>query len=294
MAAQVASIDMKIDCAIIETMRIYRQILVSTCTLGSIPTSATSNRTFAAISVCKAIVKCFGLPAINTNVVYQIVKCNLWDDLGHNVSVALAEVIAMFSLIGTVALGGLPVFLGSAVINLPLIVPATTRLMLMLASDLILILTLAFRKTACTCVGQPLVKDVERAATHYRPLSSKVHKEVMELVPKRNLAKSFRHNVVRLGLEKILHRYKEHLVTNAEDLTNDMASIGIRPNESRLREIQEVMTEIEDAHNDISSSCHEVFDIARSNRYDNGNRMTAQDLDNSGTESIYTVGAYYA
>lgn len=279
MAAQVSSIDMKIDYAIIETMRIYRQILATTCTLGPIPTAATSNRTAAVISVCKAILKCFGLPAITTNVVYQIVKCNLWDDLGHNVSVALAEGIATLGLVITVGSGGtVPVFLASTVINLPLIVPATTRLLLMLACDLILILTQAFKKTAFTCVGQPLVKDVERAAIRYRLLSSKVHKEVMKLVPKRNLVKSFRHNDVRLGLEKILHRYKEDLAASTEDMTKDIASIGIRPNESRLLEAKEIKTEIEETYNDISPSYHKMLDVARSNGFNLDEAVKQVDL----------------
>lgn len=266
-AAQVSSIDMKIDCAIIETMKIYRHILASSSALGLIPTAPTSNRTAAAISVCRAIIKCFGLPAINVNLIYEIIKCNLWDDLGHNLSVAVAEGIATLGLGASVLSGGMPIFLASAVINVPLVVPATTRLMLMLASDLILILTQAFKKTAFTCVGQPLVKDVEQAAIRFRPLSRKVHKEVMELVPKRSLVKSYRVNNVRLGLEKILNRYKEHLMEDAKVTTEDLANISIRPIESQLHEVKEVEKEIEEMHNDILPSYHDVKDVARAQGY---------------------------
>lgn len=266
-AAQVSSIDLKIDCAIIETMKVYRKVLVTTSAFGFLPTAPITNRTAAAISICKEIVKCFGLPTINSDTIYEIVKCNLWDDLGHNLSVVLAEGIATLGLGASVILGGMPVFLISALVNFPLVVPATTRLMLMLASDLILILTQAFKKTICTCVGQPLFKDVEQAAIRYRPIASKVHKEVMELVPKRNLVKSFRANEVRLGLEKILRSYKDHLTEDAKLMEEDLASISIRPRESQLQEVKEVKTEIEEIHNDILPSYHECLDVARSNGY---------------------------
>lgn len=274
-AAQVSNIDLKIDCAIIETMKVYRKVLGTTSALGLIPTAPTSNRTASAIAVCKAIVKCFGLPTINSDTIHQIVKCTLWDDLGHNLSIALAEGIATVGLGASVLSGGMPIFLLSGAINLPLVVPATTRLMLMLASDLILILTQAFKKTISTCVGQPLVKDVEQAAIGYRPIASKVHKKVVELVPKRNLVKSFRTNEVRLGLEKILHHFKEHLTEDAI-VMEDLANISIRPKESQLRDIKEVKTkieemevetEIEEMHNDILRGYHEYLDTAQSNGF---------------------------
>lgn len=139
----------------------------------------------------------------------------------------------------------MPVFLASGAINIPLVVPATTRLMLMLASDLILILASSFKQTTLTCIGQPLVKDVENAANRYRPISNKVHKEIMRLVPKRNLVKSFRYNYVQLGLEKIVHSFKVQ-VMDADPRTSIPAS-----RLSFSSEDTEVDAEIRDMEKDI-------------------------------------------
>lgn len=135
--------------------------------------------------------------------------------MGHNISVAISEAIATAGVLLTVASSGMPFVLASFPLVIPLAMPATTRLMLLLASDLILILVRAFRETTFTCVGQPSEKDVENAARFYRPMSAKVHKEVFKLVPKRNVIKSYRHNDVRLGLEKLIHGFKNEVTTDA-------------------------------------------------------------------------------
>lgn len=46
----------------------------------------------------------------------------------------------------------------------------------MLNGDLILILISAFKKTTLTCIGQPQIKHVEKAANRYRPIPSVLHK----------------------------------------------------------------------------------------------------------------------
>ena len=210
MAAQIADIDLKINSALFQTMKIYRRILHTTSALSVVPFAASSNRTASAISICKAIVQCFGLPTINYNTIYEIVKSNVWDDLGHNISVIVAEAISSLALTGTL-FTGMPIVLASGAITIPLVVPATMRLILMLATDLILILTQAFKNSTYTCVGQPTEKDVENAARHYRPMAAKVHREILGLVPKRNVVKSYFHNDVRLGLEKTVHRFKDEI-----------------------------------------------------------------------------------
>ena len=191
-AAQVADIDLKINLAIIETMKIYRRVLGTTSVLGFIPTAALGDFTVSAISISNAIVQCFGLPIMSPYTVYEIVKTSIWDDLGHYVSITIAQ----------------------AFIPLPLAVLATTRLMLLLASDIILILVRAFRETTYTFVGQPSEKDVENAVHFYRPMSAKVHREVLKLVPKRSVTKSYRYNDVRLGLEKLVHGFKNEITSD--------------------------------------------------------------------------------
>ena len=224
-AAQVADIDLKINAAVVETMKIYRRVLNSSYLLSAVPTAASSSQAAGAIAVCKAVLQCFGLPTINAEMIYQILKSNVWDDLGHNISLLFAEAIASVGLMGTLVLYGGPVFLAAGAVNIPLVVPATMRLLLMIASDLILILVRAFKETTLTCVGQPLKRDVRKAATYYRTFSPEVHKEIFALIPRTNVAKSFRHNDVRQGLEKIVHRFKD-------EVTRDIVSLGLSRTES--------------------------------------------------------------
>jgi hypothetical protein len=97
-AAQVANIDVKIDCAVLEVMKIYRDVIGTAAGLGMIPGASTTNRTAAAISVCRAVAKCFGLPTVDPKTIWKIMKLIIWDDLGHNITTALAEGIAVVDL----------------------------------------------------------------------------------------------------------------------------------------------------------------------------------------------------
>ena len=220
-ATQTASINLKINTAVGEVMKIYRRVLGTVTTLSSIPTATTTNRAGAAMAICKAIVQCFGLPTVNYNTILEIVKNTVWDDAGHNLLVMFSEAVATLGVITTVGLGGAPFFLATGAFNFPLVVPATTRLMLMFASDLILILVRAFRSTTTTCIGQPEEKHVARAARDYRPISGNVHREILKVVPKSNVVKSFRCGKVRLGLEQVVRRFQEEVT---EDSSSDQYS----------------------------------------------------------------------
>lgn len=243
--AQTASINLKIYTAVGEVMKIYRRVLGTASTLSSIPSAPTTNQAGAALANCKAIVQCFGLPTVNYQTILEIVKNTVWDDAGHNILLFFSEAVAIAGLMGTMLLYGAPVVLAAGAFNFPLIVPATTRLMLMLASDLILILVRAFRSTATTCIGQPEEKHIVRAATDYRRISGDVHREILRLVPKRNVVKSFRYGKVRLGLEEVVQRFQEE-VTKDSDLFSraGMRSFGSDRNmiDKELEESKNLMT----------------------------------------------------
>ncbi|KAL9624232.1 MAG: hypothetical protein Q9160_001479 [Pyrenula sp. 1 TL-2023] len=262
-AAQTTNIDMKIDLAIMETMRVYRNVIGSASCLGLVPGASSANRTAAAYKICKVIVKSFGLPTLDSKTIIEIVKANVWDDLGHNVSVFFAEGIATLGVLASVLFAGMPIFLGSGALNLPLVVPATTRLMLLLAGDLILILSRAFKTTTFTCVGQPLFADVRQAAVLYRSISSHVHKKILGLVRRRNLVDSYRYNKVGEGLRNIIGEYKNQAT---EDVASRVpAIIGVRPNTLRQKDVVEVRAEITDDVQDILPSYAEASNVAQSN-----------------------------
>ena len=208
-AAQSADIDVKINCAITETMKIYKRALGTATGLGLIPTAASIHLNTSAKSVCKAIGQCFGLPRVIHGMVYEIVKSHLWNDLDHDFSVITPNSRSAAYLTSTETVS---VALTAGILNIPLVLLVTTRLILILASDLILLLVRASKQTTRTWIGHPQLKDVENAVSYYRPSSSKVHAEISELVPRWNLVKTYRYEKVRLGLEEILHRWKVHIM----------------------------------------------------------------------------------
>lgn len=106
--------------------------------------------------------------------------------------------------------------LTAGVLNIPLVVLVTTRMILILGSDLILILVRACSEINSTYAGRPQQNDVENAASHYHPSSSRVPKEILGLVPKGNLRKTYRYDKVRLGLEETLHRWKAEITKNVK------------------------------------------------------------------------------
>lgn len=104
--------------------------------------------------------------------------------MGNSLRIAVAELFAVGGLCATVMMGGNPFFLVASTANVPLVVPATARLILMLSADLILILTSSFKVASQKNVGQPLDQDLEAAACAYRPFSNDVHRGIKDLTPK--------------------------------------------------------------------------------------------------------------
>jgi hypothetical protein len=206
--AQVTLIDLKIDLALGEVMRIYKRILGSTVSTAGVPSAITSNRMAAAIDVCRSIITCFGVQTVSAETAMEICKANVWDDMGNNFHLALAEAAAAVSLASTIISGGIPFFLIPMAANIPLVVPATVRLFLMLACDLTLILRRAFMEATIRCVGQPVKKDVEAAARAYRQHCKEVHQRIKKLVPRGKIHRSFQTNVIKLGITSIVEEFK--------------------------------------------------------------------------------------
>lgn len=215
-AAQVARIDLKVDLAVTKTMQIYSRILKSASSLSAVPLANITNRVTVAVVVCKAVVNAFGVPSVTAATVQQIVKNVIWDDMGSNISVFVADCIATVGLFGTLILFGMPVFLAAGAVNIPIIVPATAELLLMLSCDVILILVRAFKDCTHQCLGQPLKKDIEEAALAYRQFAKQVHQEIKDLISKLNIIKLFQVAKIKIGVEKILEKYTKLFVEQSQ------------------------------------------------------------------------------
>lgn len=217
--SQTKRIDLKIDLAIDEVMGQYRKILKSATGTSFVPLGPSANRLAAATAVCRTVITCFGLPTVNAETAFRLIINNARDDLGHNCTVAFAEALSTIGLIMTIGAGGLPVFLATGVLNLPLVVPATTRLFLMLGCDLILILARSFQAASEQCIGQPLEGDLSKAARAYRPIAKDVHAAIAKAVPRRNLLKSYRVDKVRQWFHEVIDQYRPIFVASKATTT---------------------------------------------------------------------------
>jgi hypothetical protein len=218
-AAQVARVDLKIDLAVDVTMRIYRRALRTASLAGMAPLASTATRVSTSAAIVKEIVACFGVPSVSPETIMNIMKSVVWDDIAHNLSIFVAECIAGAGVFGTVMFGGMPFVLAAGAVNVPIVVPATTRLTLMIACDVMLILTMAFKEATEKCIGQPLKKDVENAALSYRQSGNTalVHKRIKKLVPRRNVAKSFRTERIRKHMASLVDEYKDKVIKDLKE-----------------------------------------------------------------------------
>ena len=138
-AAQVVSIDLKIDPAVQQVMIIYKRIVRSASVFSMIPGANIVNHVTLAMLMCKAVINYFGVPSVSAATVQNILKSIIWDEMGHGVSVAFAKGVVTLGISGTsITLAGTPVFLTSTAINTPIVVPTNARLLLMLACNVML------------------------------------------------------------------------------------------------------------------------------------------------------------
>ncbi|KAK6853685.1 hypothetical protein PG995_010497 [Apiospora arundinis] len=206
--AQVARIDLKMSLAIGETMRIYRNVLKSSISVASVPLLTTTNRFSAAVELCRVILTCFGIPSVTPGVAFDICKKHIFDDIGSDFAVFFAECIASVSMVASIGSFGLPFFLIPMTMNVPLVVPAAERLILMLACDLILIFSRSFKEATAKCLAQPEIADLVQAASSYKNVCKEVHSHIATKMPKRNVLKFFRVAEVEEMLRNTIQDFK--------------------------------------------------------------------------------------
>ena len=213
-AAQVADVGLKIDLATKDVMRIYKQTIQSAAFTNIAPLAITTTRITVAALVCKSLVHSFGVPTVTPTTVQHIVKNIIVDDLGHNASVFMAEAITAVGGFGTFVLGGIPVCLATALFTTPLAIPAISRLILMLACDVTLILTRAFKDCTKQALGQPRKQDIERAAAAYHGPHREVHRVIKDLIPSFQVVKGFQFEVIKAGYKRILEKHIQSFVND--------------------------------------------------------------------------------
>lgn len=202
--------DLKVDSATNDTMRILKQNILSSASKFSlrIPNIQASERA----DICKAVVRSFGIPSVTPTTIQQIVNSLVWGNSVQGFSVYFTEMNPiLFPGSGLSIIFGEMVFI-LGVRSILLFLPALVCLILTLACDLTLILLRAFQKCTHQCLSHPLMKDIKEAAYAYRGLSKEVHKSIKDLVSMSNVFENFRIDKIKIGYSGILQKYVKDFV----------------------------------------------------------------------------------
>ena len=149
-------------------MRRYKKLIRSTTGSTFAAGGSTINKNVTTNAVCKAIINCFGLPTVSANAALEALKASVWNNLGTNVGLALADTFQAIGMTGTVFAAGIPAWAVTGAISTPYVVPATCRLFLIMACDLTFVLARSFKEVTFRATGQPNEKDVAAAARVYK------------------------------------------------------------------------------------------------------------------------------
>ncbi|KAI5366444.1 Putative GTP binding domain, P-loop containing nucleoside triphosphate hydrolase [Septoria linicola] len=243
--AQVTRIDLKVDLALCEVMRRYRPLVKTATGVSFTPIGATTHRKTAAAKVCKAILNCFGLPSLSSETAIATMKQNVWDHLGFDVLMAVAEGLNVLGATGTGFAGGIPAFLVTGAISVPLVVPSTCRLFLTMSADLILVLILSFKLVALQN-RQPQEKDFQQASRAFqlKGYSAHVQQDIKDLIPRTSLRASYKYDKVRIGLESTVDRYKERLMEGEQLPIETKVRRGIEEDEEDVIAIHQAQGQL--------------------------------------------------
>jgi hypothetical protein len=216
--AQVTRIDLKIDLALEEILKRYKRLIRDATGSVFAPMGATITRKVSTNAITKSIINCFGLPTVGAETALEALNANVWKTLGTNMILALAESFHLVGLAASGSMSGAPIWLATGTINASYVVPATCRLFLMMACDLTFVLARSFKEVTFRSGGMPGEKEVAAAARNYRirGYSQHVHKDIKQLVPRRNILKSFKACDVGSGIEAIFLKYKDKLMEDVD------------------------------------------------------------------------------
>ena len=166
--AQVSRIDLKVDLALSDLMKRYKKLVRSATGTSFAAGGSTINKNVATKNLTAAIVNCFGLPTVSASTAVEALKANVWNHLGSNVALALADTFSAVGFTGTVFAMGIPVWAVTGAINTTYVVPIICRLFLTTGCDLIFVLARSFKEVTFRAGGQPNEKDVSSAARIYK------------------------------------------------------------------------------------------------------------------------------
>ena len=127
-------------------------------------------------------------------------------------------------------------------------------LMLTSLTDLTFVLARAFKEVTFRANGQPTEKDVAAAARNYaiRGYPQHVHKDIKQLVPRKNTIASYRVDNIQRGIEAIFIRYNDKLLENVDLPLQPRKTSAEFDDDASTEADSTLWTDLKEAHNFVS------------------------------------------
>ena len=201
-AAQIISIDEKVDTAITETLRLCRHAIRASA--APIPASSMVSTPTVSRLICEASLHSFGFPKIQSQDMDKIMRDVVWQNMGKFFYVTLGSMVVYSGIaVGlTVAAGPLGIIALAA--GCLMAMPTTARVVISCACDIILILEHAFT-LGSRYVGPA---EVEAAARDHKSRTHIIHGQVEKLIPLYGIKMSLQLSKLRVGMQEIIDEHR--------------------------------------------------------------------------------------
>lgn len=198
-AAQICSVQPKIEAAITNSLRLYaRAVRTTAIPIGLNGPAAKIN--FSAL-ICTETLKIFQYPGFSSDIAARTISntlINNWEAYGLQVAGQALGAMGMFGF------PGVAMWAGAAAVN-TMAIPQFGRLLLMCTVDVIIIMERVYWKAE----GRTTPENVEDACAWYKEKVDAVHKDVKPLLPVMSgIWGAFQYDKLKIGLEKIIEKHR--------------------------------------------------------------------------------------
>jgi hypothetical protein len=205
-AAQICSIQPKIEASITNSLRLYAHAVRTTAV--PIAFSGCAATTTVSAIICTDILKIFQCSTFNLDIAARAISnafVRNWEGNGLQIAGQVLTTVGMVTAsTGVGLLPGAAIGVGAAMTS-ALAIPQFGRLLLMCTVDVILIMERVF----WLAEGKPEAKDIETACSWYRENKVvQVQQDVKALLPAWGIWSSYNYDKLKIGLAKIVNKHR--------------------------------------------------------------------------------------
>ena len=218
-AAQIVSVDEKVDTAISETLRLCRHAIRASA--APIPASSLISTPTVSRLICEASLHSFGFPKVQSQEMDKIMRDIVWQNMGKFFYMTLGSMVVFTGIGLGLAVAAGPLGAIALAAGCLMAMPTTARVVISCACDIILILEHAFN-LGSRYVGPA---EIEAAARDQKSKTQIIHGQVEKLIPLYGISMSLQISKLRVGMLDIIneHRSRQGQKTNSLTELEDTA-----------------------------------------------------------------------